>query len=189
MRISPPVGLPRVPPGQVVAQNWPVLHEGRVPVGPEPWTVRLFGAVGQVRSLTLGDLARLGTGEVEADVHCVTGWSLLDNTWAGVPFAAVEALAAPRPEARFLMAHAAGGWTTNLALEDCRQGGVALVWARNGEPLSAVHGGPLRLLVPHLHFWKSCKWLVGLEWMVEDRHGFWERNTKYKDLDPWHAVR
>jgi DMSO/TMAO reductase YedYZ molybdopterin-dependent catalytic subunit len=189
VRVLPPPGLPRVPPGQKVARQWPVLHHGPVPPLQTPWTLRLFGAVGRELTLTLEELRALGTAQVAADVHCVTGWSLLDNVWTCVPFGAVEALAGPLPQARFLMAHAAGGWTTNLALDDCRRAGVALVWARNGEPLPPAHGGPLRLLVPHLYFWKSCKWLVGLEWMTEDRPGFWERDTVYKDLDPWHALR
>lgn len=181
--------LPRVPPGQVVAANWPVLHHGDVPRGPEPWTLRLFGCVRRPTSLGLAELAALGPGTVTADVHCVTGWSLLDNVWGGVPFAAVEALAQPLPSARFLMAHAAGGWSTNLSLADCRRPDVAVAWRRNGEPLSSAHGGPLRLLVPHLYFWKSCKWLIGLEWMETDRPGFWERDTKYTNLDPWAACR
>jgi DMSO/TMAO reductase YedYZ molybdopterin-dependent catalytic subunit len=189
VRVLPPPGLPRVPPGQRVAQQWPVLHHGPIPQGPTPWTLRLCGAVRHPTTCTLEELRALPTLQVAADVHCVTGWSLLDSVWTGVPFRAVETLAGPLPEARYLMAHAAGGWTTNLALADCRRPGVALVWARNGEPLPPAHGGPLRLLVPHLYFWKSCKWLVALEWMVEDRPGFWERDTVYKDLDPWHALR
>lgn len=183
------MSLPRVPPGQVVAGNWPVLHEGRIPSGPDPWTLRLFGAVREPATLTLADLRSLAAPPAPADVHCVTGWSLLGSLWTGAPFGAIEALARPDAEARFVMAHAAGGWTTNLPLEDARRPGVALVWERNGEPLTAPHGGPLRLLVPHLYFWKSCKWLVALEWMVQDRPGFWERNTPYTDLDPWHALR
>ena len=182
-------GLTRVPPGQVIAQHWPVLHHGTVPLGPDPWHLRLWGAVAAERTLSLDALASLGRAEVTADVHCVSGWSLLDNTWQGIPFARLEALAGPLPEAAFLMAHAAGGWTTNLSLQDLRLPGVAVIWARNGEPLTAEHGGPLRLLVPHLYFWKSAKWLVGLEWMVTDRPGFWEKDTPYTTLDPWHAVR
>lgn len=212
VEVRPPDGLPRLPPGQVTASHWPVLHHGEVPAearrrapatdGDSPaqpaadpgaassWTVRLFGTVGQVRTVTLAQLQAVSPATViTADVHCVTGWSLLSNRWDGVRFSALEDLAAPLPQARFLMAHAAGGWTTNLSLADCRREGVALVWARNGAALAPAHGGPLRLLVPHLYFWKSCKWLVGLEWMVDDRPGFWERDTKYKNLDPWHAVR
>ena len=189
IRVDSPPGLPRVPAGQVVAPHWPVLHHGDVPDGPAPWRLRLFGAVAVERELALDDLRRTAGVEIAADVHCVSGWSLLDNRWVGVPFAQAEALAVPRPEARFLMAHAAGGWSTNLSLADCRRTGVALVFARNGQPLPAAHGGPLRLLVPHMYFWKSCKWLVGLEWMTEDRPGFWERDTKYHDLDPWHGYR
>lgn len=173
----------------MIAQNWPVLHHGDVPPGPVPWRVKLFGAVDQPTDLGLEEIKALGPVRIAADVHCVTGWSLLDSTWTGVAFAAVEALARPRTEARYLMAHAAGGWTTNLPLADCRRDGVALVWARDEAPLEARHGGPLRLFVPHLYFWKSCKWLVGLEWMALDRPGFWERNTIYKHLDPWHTVR
>lgn len=181
--------LPRVPPGQVVAQNWPVLHHGGIPDGPDPWTLRLFGAVERETERTLGELQSLRRAAITADVHCVTGWSLLDHTWTGVPFTTVEALAQPLPAARYLMAHAAGGWTTNIPLDDCRRTDVALVWDRDEQPLSAAHGGPLRLFIPHLYFWKSCKWLIGLEWMTQDRPGFWEKDTKYKNLDPWHAVR
>jgi DMSO/TMAO reductase YedYZ molybdopterin-dependent catalytic subunit len=181
--------LPRIPPGQVVAQRFPVLHEGRVPPGPEPWRLRLFGAVEAPTVLGLAELRALHPVTAPADVHCITGWSWLGSAWTGVPFDRIEALARPRPEARFLMAHAAGGWTTNLALDDCRRPGVAAVWACDGLPLSPEHGGPLRLLVPHLYFWKSCKWLVALEWMERDRPGFWERNTRYGELDPWHACR
>jgi DMSO/TMAO reductase YedYZ molybdopterin-dependent catalytic subunit len=160
-----------------------------VPPGPDPWRLRLFGAVATEVTLDMAALARLGAGRSPADVHCITGWSWLGSDWTGVPFGRVEDLARPRPEARFLMAHAAGGWTTNLALEDCRRPGVRLVWARDGAPLAPEHGGPLRLLVPHLYFWKSCKWLVALEWLVLDRPGFWERNTRYRELDPWHRER
>ncbi len=181
--------LPRVPPGQTVARRFPILHEGRIPPGPEPWRLRLFGAVAAPAALSLPDLRGLGPETAAADVHCITGWSWLGSTWTGVPFAAVEELARPRPEARFLMAHAAGGWTTNLSLQDCRRPGVRLAWDCDGRPLSPEHGGPLRLLVPHLYLWKSCKWLVALEWMAEDRPGFWERNTRYGELDPWHACR
>jgi len=181
--------LPRLPPGQVVAKRWPVLHHGDIPVGPDPWTIHLFGAVRRETVLTLAALQTLPRVAIPADVHCVTGWSLLESVWTGVPFAAVEARAAPLPTARFLMAHAAGGWTTNVALADARHPGVVLAWARNGEALMAAHGGPLRLIIAHLYFWKSCKWLVGLEWMTEDRPGFWEADTKYSHLDPWHAVR
>ena len=182
-------GLPRVPPGQVVAQNWPVLHHGEIPVGPDPWQLRLWGAVGRECLLTFEDVQALGGVEQAADVHCVTGWSLLDSTWEGVPFSTLERLARPLPAARHLMAHAAGGWSTNIDLEALRRPGVAVVWRRNGQPLPAAHGGPLRLLVPHLYFWKSAKWLVGLEWMETDRPGFWEKDTIYTKLDPWHAVR
>ncbi len=181
--------LPRIPPGQTVAQNWPVLHYGEVPAGTRPWRVRLFGAVQREVYLPLEEIQRLRSADIPADVHCVSGWSLLDNAWTGAPFTAVEAMARPLPSARFLMAHAAGGWSTNIPLTDCRRPDVALVWARNGVPLPAVHGGPLRLLVPHLYLWKSCKWLVALEWMIQDRPGFWEKDSKYTNLDPWAAVR
>ena len=181
--------LPRVPPGQVVSQDWPVLHHGEIPKGPDPWTLRLWGAVRRPQTLTLAALRHLGAQELDADVHCVSGWSLLDGRWWGLPFSRLEELAGPLPQAGYLMAHAAGGWTTNIALSACRHPGVMVIWARDGVPLSAAHGGPLRLFIPHLYFWKSAKWLMALEWMVEDRPVFWERNTKYTTLDPWHAVR
>jgi DMSO/TMAO reductase YedYZ molybdopterin-dependent catalytic subunit len=191
VRIVPPEGLPRVPPGQRVAEDWPVLHHrGTAPSAwPARWTLRLDGLVEQPTVLSLEALQGLPHLDVVADVHCVTGWSLLGRRWRGVALRDLEDLVRPRPEARFLMAHALGGWTTDLALADGRRPGVAVVWAVDGAPLPREHGGPLRLLVPHLYFWKSCKWLVQLEWMAEDRPGFWERDTPYRDLDPWHAVR
>ena len=180
---------PRLPPGQVAAAGWPVLHHGTVPAGPDPWCLELRGAVERPLRCTVADLAGQQRRTRVADVHCVTGWSVLGRSWTGTDFAVLESLVRPRPQARFLMAHAAGGWSTNLSLADARRSGVAVVWETDGHPLDPIHGGPLRLLVPHLYFWKSCKWLVALEWMVEDRPGFWEGNTVYTEMDPWRAVR
>ena len=180
---------PRLPPGQVEAADWPVLHHGSIPEGPDPWHLDLVGAVERPRRCTLAELAGLQARTQTADVHCVTGWSVLGRTWTGADFALLESLVRPKPQARHLMAHAAGGWSTNLALADARRPGVSVVWATDAAPLPRAHGGPLRLLVPHLYFWKSCKWLVALEWMVDDRPGFWERDTVYTEMDPWRAVR
>ncbi len=180
---------PRLPPGQLAAQGWPVLHHGGVPEGPDPWRLELVGAVERPAKYTLAELAAMRTWTRQADVHCVTGWSVLGRRFTGVDFSLLESLARPLPRASHLMAHAAGGWSTNLSLSDARRAGVAVVWASDGLPLERVHGGPLRLLVPHLYFWKSCKWLVALEWMTEDRPGFWEADTVYTEMDPWKAVR
>lgn len=127
--------------------------------------------------------------DVTADFHCVTRWSQLDNVWRGIPIREVMSRLRPKPEARFVMVRSYGGYTANLPLEDFTAGDVLLAHSRNGEPLSAEHGGPLRLIVPRLYAWKSAKWINGLEFMPQDRPGFWESCGYHMHGDPWTEER
>ncbi len=180
-------GLPadRLPPGQYLPRGWPVLHYGRVPAfDAAAWDFSVFGAVaGQKTTLTWADFGRLEREELVADFHCVTKFSLLDNTWTGVPVRTVLDLAPPAPAATHAMLWAEYGYSANLRLEDLREG--MFVTHRNGEPLTPEHGFPLRLVVPHLYAWKGPKWVRGLEYLTADRRGFWEDRGYHNLGDPW----
>ncbi len=180
----------RVPPGQRVVRDWPVLHAGEVPrIDLSRWRLRLFGLVEQPTTLTWEQFQELPRVEVMSDIHCVTRWSRLDNRWEGVAFSELARLVRPLPQARYVMVHAEQGFTTNLAVEDLLREGVLLADRHDGKPLSAEHGWPLRLVVPHLYFWKSAKWVNGLEWMDENRPGFWEQLGYHMRGDPWKEER
>ncbi len=180
----------RIPPGQYYTDKWPVLHAGGVPrVQLSTWTFRAFGLVENPVELSFDELRRLGEREVTADIHCVTRWSRLDMPWRGVPMAAVLDLVRPLPEARFAIAHAEQGYTANLPLAALRGEDVLLAYEADGEPLTPEHGWPLRLLVPSRYFWKSAKWLRGLELTPDDRPGFWEGYGYHNDADPWQEER
>lgn len=180
----------RIPPGQYYTDKWPVLHAAGVPrIDPATWGIRVFGLVKNELRLTIPDLLSLGTREVVVDIHCVTRWTKLDMPWRGVPFTAVEAAAEPLDEARFVIAHAEQGYTANLPIEALRSDDVLLATEAEGAPLTAEHGGPLRLMVPSRYFWKSAKWLLGLEFGAGDRPGFWEGYGYHNDADPWREER
>ncbi|MBI2873600.1 MAG: sulfite oxidase-like oxidoreductase [Firmicutes bacterium] len=181
---------PRIPPGQVVTPGFPVLHHGRTPsINLDKWIFRITGLVEESRSLNWEEFRRLPAVTATSDIHCVTRWSKLDNRWEGVAASEVLKLARPRPQARFVLVHAEGGWTTNLPLEDLAGEGVLFAFKHNGADLSPDHGWPLRLVVPHLYFWKSAKWVNGLEFMAKDRPGFWEQNGYHMRGDPWQEER
>jgi len=183
-------GNPRLPPGQIQTRKWPVLHYGRVPmIDRDQWRFRVFGDVAQPVELGWADLEALPQQETLCDIHCVTRWSRFDNRFEGVPVRAILALARPRPNTRFALIHAAPDFTTNLPFEDLDHAGNLLATRHNGEPLTAEHGGPVRLLVPHLYFWKSAKWVTGFELLAEDRPGFWEENGYHMRGDPWSEER
>jgi DMSO/TMAO reductase YedYZ molybdopterin-dependent catalytic subunit len=183
-------GHPRLPPGQVVTRKWPVLHYGIVPaVNLATWRFAVTGAVERPVSLTWDDLLGMPRRETVCDIHCVTRWSRYDNTFAGVPVQAVLARAGVRPEAAFVLVHGEMGYTTNLPLGDLDRPANLLAFSHDGEPLAPEHGGPVRLLVPHLYFWKSAKWATGFELLAEDEPGFWERNGYHMRGDPWHEER
>ena len=180
----------RLPPGQYLTEKWPVLHYGSVPkVDVNTWSLRLTGLVEEPRTLNYAAFKALPRKTVKSDVHCVTRWSLLDSTWEGVPVSEVMKLLTLKTEATHVMAHAEHGFTANLSFDDFLREENMLVDTRNGEPISAEHGWPLRLFVPHLYFWKSAKWLRGLEFMAGDRPGFWEQYGYHMRGDPWQEER
>lgn len=180
----------RVPPGQHLVKDWPVLHYGGVPrIEAADWSLRLFGLVAAEKKLGYADFMALPQVKVFSDIHCVTTWSRLDNLWDGVSARTIADLTGVKPEAGFVIAHGAGGFTTNIPLADFLQDDVLLAVKHDGQPLSAEHGGPVRLIVPRLYFWKSAKWLNGLEFTAEDRPGFWERAGYHNHGDPWTEER
>jgi DMSO/TMAO reductase YedYZ molybdopterin-dependent catalytic subunit len=180
----------RLPPGQVQTRKWPVLHSGSVPrVDTATWTLKIWGEVEQPLTLTWGELQRLPKHPVRCDIHCVTQWSRFDNDFEGVAVSQLLKRARVRPGAQYVLVHAAPDYTTNLPLADLDrpENLVALSWS--GEPLTAEHGGPARLLVPHLYLWKSAKWLTGLQLLQEDYPGYWEQNGYHMLGDPWKEQR
>lgn len=180
----------RVPPGQALTTDWPVLHYGNIPrMDLDTWTFRIFGLVEEEVTLTYPQFMALTQTEITVDIHCVTHWSRLDNRFKGVPFKEVMKLVQVKPEAKYVMFHAQGGWTTNLPLADLMRDDVLFAYQHNGQDISAAHGWPLRTVVPHLYFWKSAKWVRGMEFLAEDKAGFWERNGYHMYGDPWLSQR
>jgi DMSO/TMAO reductase YedYZ molybdopterin-dependent catalytic subunit len=180
----------RVPPGQYLTEKFPVLHYGSVPrTDLATWDLRVFGLVDSPLTFTWEQFRTLPRKEVTTDIHCVTRWSKLDTTWEGVPIQAILELAGLRPEARFVVAHCEQGYTANLPLAVLDDDDVLLADTYAGAPLEPEHGAPLRLLVPKRYFWKSAKWLRGLEFLDADRPGFWERYGYHNEGDPWREER
>ncbi|WP_395657983.1 sulfite oxidase-like oxidoreductase [Nocardioides sp.] len=177
----------RLPPGQYdTGSSWPTLTAEATPrIDLDRWTMSVDGLVGRPQSWTWSDLHALEGSTYVGDIHCVTTWSKFDMTFAGVSVDTLLEAAMPLPEARFVMAHSTTGYTTNLPLEDVTGGKAWVVWEVDGKPLPTGHGGPVRLLVPHLYFWKSAKWVTRLELMERDRPGFWEQNGYHDRGDPW----
>ncbi len=180
----------RVPPGQRVTEGFPVLHYGGVPrIDTSEWRLRLFGLVERERNISFPEFLALPMVKVFSDVHCVTGWSRLDNLWEGVSSSALKDLVMILPEARFTIVHAAGNFITNLSLDDFFSEDVLFALRHNGRPLTPEHGVPVRLVVPRLYFWKSAKWVTGVEFTSEDRPGFWESHGYHNRGDPWKEER
>jgi DMSO/TMAO reductase YedYZ molybdopterin-dependent catalytic subunit len=178
----------RLPPGQYLTEKWPVLHAGSVASYPDDlagWDFRVFGEVDTPVTLAWAELARLARVEATQDIHCVTRWSRFDASFAGIPWSALAELVQPRSSARFAIAHAEAGFTTNVPLEFLEREGALLATHADGEPLTAEHGWPLRLIVPGKYFWKSAKWLRGIELRRDDEPGFWERYGYHNDADPF----
>jgi len=178
----------RLPPGQYLTDRFPVLHVGDVPRYADDlfdWDLRIFGLVDQPVTLGFDELTALPSVDETFDIHCVTKWSKFDTRWTGVRLWDLLDLAGVRPEATHLVEHAEHGYTTNLPLADVQRGDVLVAWAFAGEPLDPEHGYPVRLVLPHRYFWKSAKWLRGLELTDADRPGFWERNGYHNDGDPF----
>ena len=180
----------RVPPGQYLTEKFPVLHYGSVPrVDLATWDLRVWGDVDAPFTLTWDQLRALPRTRIVRDIHCVTRWSKLDTEWEGVAARTILELAGVRPGVTHVIEHAEQGYTTNLPLDVFDDEAVLLADTFGGAPLEPDHGGPLRLVVPRLYFWKSAKWLRGLEFVDADRPGFWERYGYHNEGDPWKEER
>ena len=187
-RRRPEVDPARVPPGQYVVRDFPVLSAGPTPhTRVEEWSLTIDGAVDEALSWSWDEFLALPSETFTVDIHCVTKWSKLATTWTGV---SVDTLLEDvSTGAEYLTAWCDGGYTTNLPLEDVTDGRAWVVHDFEGDPLESEHGGPARLLVPHLYFWKSAKWLRGLALTIEDEPGFWEAAGYHNRGDPWHEQR
>jgi DMSO/TMAO reductase YedYZ molybdopterin-dependent catalytic subunit len=178
----------RLPPGQYYEPGFPVLTAGPTPrIATDDWSFRIDGMVGAPHEWSWAQFHELDAEDVPCDIHCVTAWSKLGTSFRGVSVDAL--LGAVEPQGTFAMAHSFGGYTTNLSLADLTGGKAWVVTEHEGEPLAREHGGPARLLVPHLYFWKSAKWLAGLRVMDHDEPGFWEQNGYHNRGDPWREER
>jgi DMSO/TMAO reductase YedYZ molybdopterin-dependent catalytic subunit len=178
---------PRLPPGQYdTGRDWPVLTAEATPrLDPDRWNVTIDGLVDNTHTWTWEDVHLLPPSTYEGDIHCVTTWSMLGTSFGGVSLDVLLDAVRPQPEAAYVLVTSTTGYTTNLPLEHITGGKAWLVWTHEGRPLPREHGGPVRLLVPHLYFWKSAKWVTRLTLLAQDQQGFWERNG-YHDLgDPW----
>ncbi len=182
----------RLPPGQYHTDRFPVLHAGSVPRYPDlsSWTFSITGLVDNRLVLSWSDILELPSVEVTTDIHCVTKWSKFDTKWKGVPFSVIYDMAGAHSDATHIMCHSEYGFTANLPLEDLTGDNVALLaYEYDGRPLEPDHGYPLRFFVPRLYFWKSAKWLRGIEFMSGDEPGFWEQNGYHMYGDPWKEQR
>jgi DMSO/TMAO reductase YedYZ molybdopterin-dependent catalytic subunit len=180
----------RLPPGQYLTEKWPVLHAGDVPdVDLATWDFRVFGEVDEPLRLGWEEFSQLPRVEATQDIHCVTRWSRFDVTFEGVPWSEIRARTAQRPSAHFAIAHAEQGFTANVPVDFLEREGALLATHADGEPLTPEHGGPLRLVIPGKYFWKSAKWLRGIELSPVDKPGFWERYGYHNDADPWEEER
>ena len=189
-RAPGPDAAERTPPGQYLTEKFPVLHYGSVPtVDLGAWDFRVSGLVDAPFTLTWEQFRALPRARVTADIHCVTRWSKLDTAWEGVPIRAILDLADLRPEATHVLAQCEQGYTTNMPLAVLDDEDVLLADTYDGKPLDPEHGYPLRLLVPKRYFWKSAKWIRGLEFLDHDIAGFWERYGYHNDADPWKEER
>jgi DMSO/TMAO reductase YedYZ molybdopterin-dependent catalytic subunit len=189
--VSPDTQRPnRIPSGQRGTEKWPVLHYGSVPdIKISSWTFAISGLVEKENKLSYEEFISLPIVKVLSDIHCVTTWSRLNNLWEGVSSRSFRELVRIRPEAQFVIVHAAGGFTTNLSLSDFFQPDVLFAVKHDGKALTPEHGYPVRLVVPRLYFWKSAKWATGLEFVEKDKPGFWESNGYHNHGDPWKEER
>jgi DMSO/TMAO reductase YedYZ molybdopterin-dependent catalytic subunit len=183
-------GEGRIPPGQYLTDRFPVLHYGSIPAfDKEKWDFRVWGKVEQEIRWSFDQMRALPSTSLVADIHCVTRWSKLDTLWEGVSTREVMRHVQLKPEARFVVVHAEQGYTANLPLEEFLREENLFAWRYDGHDLTAEHGWPLRLVVPSLYFWKSAKWVRGLEFLTEDRAGFWERYGYHNRGNPWSEER
>jgi DMSO/TMAO reductase YedYZ molybdopterin-dependent catalytic subunit len=180
----------RIPPGQRLVADFPVLHAGPVfHVDHESFRLAIFGLVEPGAQVTWDHLLSLPATTQTSDLHCVTGWTKLDTHWKGVRVSSLLPSLSISPQARHAVIHAQGGWTTNLPLEELMRDDVLAAYEYEGRPLTAEHGGPVRLLVPRLYLWKSAKWLEGIELTSDERLGYWETRGYHRLGDPWQEQR
>lgn len=180
----------RLPPGQYLTDRFPVLHVGDVPTyAPGEWDLTIGGLVEQPFRLDEAELRALPSVTITTDIHCVTKWSKFDTSWTGVRVRDLFERAGVQPEATHVLCHAEYGYTANLPLADITRDDSLVVYAFEGEDIEPIHGGPVRLLIPQLYFWKSPKWLRGLELRQGDTPGFWERNGYHMYGDPFREQR
>lgn len=180
----------RLPPGQYLTEKWPVLHAGSIPdVDLATWTFRVWGEVEAPLELTWEQFNELPRSSNTQDIHCVTRWSRFDTRFEGVHWREIEKLVRPKPSARFVIAHAEHEFTANVPISFLREENALLATHADGEPLTEEHGAPLRLVIPGKYFWKSAKWLRGIELTAVDRPGFWERYGYHNDADPFREER
>jgi DMSO/TMAO reductase YedYZ molybdopterin-dependent catalytic subunit len=180
----------RLPPGQYLTEKWPVLHAGSVPeIDLATWDFRVFGEVERPLTLSWDELRALPSTEITVDIHCVTRWSRFDTSFRGVHWRELAKLAGPKPSARFVVAHAEQGFTSNVPLAALEDEHSLIAYEAEGAPLTPEHGWPLRLVVPQKYFWKSAKWLRGIELTPTDRPGFWERYGYHNEADYWQEQR
>ena len=180
----------RLPPGQKQVTNWPVLDLGVQPdVKPENWRLRITGLVENPLHWTLPEFHALPQSDFVGDIHCVTSWSRFDNHWQGVASRTILDLVAPKAAARHVVFHSYDGYTTNVKLEVFAESDVLLAHSWEGKPIPREHGGPVRAVVPQWYFWKSAKWINRIEFLAEDRPGFWEVRGYHNEGDPWKEER
>ena len=189
-RLSPDRVQPDAPPGQFVTDRFPVLTFGPTPrISLDTWQFKVFGLVEDEITLDWQQFNNLPQVTLDAEFHCVTQWSKLQNTWEGILFTDVMKLVTPKPEAKYVMAHCYGGYSTNVALDVLLDDDVLFAHSHDGAPLTSEHGGPMRLVVPKRYGWKSAKWVNGIEFMAEDEPGFWEMRGYHMEGDPWKEER
>jgi DMSO/TMAO reductase YedYZ molybdopterin-dependent catalytic subunit len=180
----------RLPPGQYLTEKWPVLHAGTVPeTDLATWDLRVFGEVENPISLSWEEFKALPSREITTDIHCVTRWSRFDASFRGVHWSELAKLVRPKPSARFVVAHAEQDFTANFPLAALEDEEALLAYEADGEPLTPEHGWPLRLVIPHRYFWKSAKWLRGIELLDHDEPGFWERLGYHNEAAYWKEER
>jgi DMSO/TMAO reductase YedYZ molybdopterin-dependent catalytic subunit len=178
----------RLPPGQYVEHGWPVLTAGPTPqIAADEWSFRIDGMVGSEQDWSADAFRALPQETITRDIHCVTKWSKFDATFGGVSVDVL--LEAADPKGDYAMQYSYGGYTTNVPLADLRGGKAWVVTEYDGEPLPREHGGPARMLIPHLYFWKSAKWVAGIRILDHDEPGFWELNGYHNYGDPWKEQR
>ena len=180
----------RLPPGQYLTEKWPVLHAGTVPnTNLATWDFRVFGEVESPLTLSWDEFTALPTREITTDIHCVTRWSRFDTSFRGVHWSELAKVVKPKPSARYVLAHAEQDFTANVPLAALEDEEALLAYEADGEPLTPEHGWPLRLVIPKRYFWKSAKWLRGIELLDHDEPGFWERLGYHNEADYWKEQR